>query len=145
MGPVGPMGIMALAAALLAGCRRQAEVIPDTGHMVFMARCALCHGENTKGRPGLYPPLEGAEWVNGPPERLAAIILDGVQGPLGNYNGVMPGWRGVLHDTEIAAVITWLRQGKAPVTAVEVNHVRIETEGRNTFWTAADLQNLRIR
>jgi len=132
-----------MALGLLGGCGHQhVEVKTDSGHAIYMARCALCHGENGEGRPGFYPPLTGTEWVNGPPERLAAVILDGMQGPVGNYNAVMPGWRGVLHDTEIAAVMTWLRQ--APVTAVEVNHVRLETDGRNTFWTATDLKSLRI-
>jgi len=138
------LGWLVLAAALLGGCRQQqqAEVMPDSGHMIYMARCAVCHGENGEGRPGLYPPLAGSEWVNGPPERLAAIILDGLQGPVGNYNGVMPGWRGFLQDAEIAAVMSWLR--KAPVTAVEVHHVRLETDARSSFWTADDLRVLRI-
>ena len=137
-----------MAAALLAGCRQpRAEVKPDSGHMIYMVRCAVCHGEDREGRPGLYPPLAGAEWVNGAPERLAAIILDGMQGPVDHYNGVMPGWRGILQDAEIAAVMTWLRQadGKSPVTAVDVNHVHMETEGRNTFWTVTDLRTLPIR
>ena len=142
------LGGMALAVALLGGCRQQqAEVKPDSGHEIYMARCAVCHGQNGEGRPGMYPPLVGSEWVNGPPERLAAIILDGMQGPVGHYNAVMPGWRGVLRDAEIAAVMTWLRQaeGKTPVTAAEVIHVHVETEGRNTFWTVNDLENLQMR
>ena len=138
------LGPVVLAAALLGGCRQpQAEVKPDSGREIYMARCAVCHGPNGEGRPGLYPPVAGTEWVSGPPERLAALILDGMQGPLGEYNAVMPGWRGVLRDAEIAAVMSWLR--KAPVTPVEVGHVAIETQGRNTFWTAGDLQNLRVQ
>ena len=95
----------------------------------------------------MYPPLAGSEWVSGSSERLAAVIRDGLKGPSGKFNGLMPGWRGVLPDTDIAAVMTWLRQadGKPPVTAVEVSQVRLETRGRNTFWTVGDLQNLRIR
>jgi len=127
-------------AALLSACRQPAaEVHMDSGQAVFLAHCSGCHGEQAEGRPGLYPPLAEAEFVKGPPERLAALILDGIQGPLGGYNGPMPAWRGVLQDAEIAAVMTWLR--KAPVTAVEVNHVRLETAMRNTFWTAPDLRN----
>jgi mono/diheme cytochrome c family protein len=112
-----------------------------------MARCAVCHGANGEGRQPYYPPLTGSPWVDGPPDRLAAIVLDGLQGKMGNYNAVMPGWGSVLQDTEIAAVMSWLRQadGKSPVTAVDVNHVRVETAARNTFWTAEDLQNLPAR
>ncbi len=122
-------------------------VMEDSGQAIYLARCAVCHGENGEGRAGTYPPLAGSEWVDGPPERLAALILDGFEGRVGNYQAVMPGWGGVLQDTEIAAVMTWLRQraGKGPVTAVEVNHARVETNGRNTFWTAEDLRNLQVR
>lgn len=141
-------GCMLLVVVLLGACQPQkAEVKPDSGHMIYIARCAVCHGENCQGLPRRYPPLVGSGWVNGPPARMAAIVLDGMQGPLGNYNAVMPGWRGVLRDAEISAVMTWLRHanGKAPVSPVEVAHVRVETEGRNTFWTANDLKNFRMR
>ena len=133
---------------LLAGCgQRQPDVKPETGREIYTIRCALCHNVNREGIPGMYPPLAGTQWVGGPPERLAAIILDGMRGPSGYFNGVMPGWRGILRDGQIAALMTWLRQadGKPPVTAVEVSHVRLETDGRNTFWTVEDLQNLRVR
>jgi mono/diheme cytochrome c family protein len=144
----GGVILAVLATAIFGGCgRARPEVQAATGREIYVARCALCHGLNREGAPGLYPPLAGSEWVGGPPGRLAAVILDGMRGPVGNYNAVMPGWRGVLRNSEIAAVMTWLRQseGKSPVTAVEVGHVALETAGRNTFWTAADLQNLRLR
>jgi len=142
------LGWTALAVALLAGCgQRQPEAKPLSGRELYTAQCALCHNRNGEGIPGMYPPLAGSDWVSGPPQRLASIILDGMRGPCGKFNGVMPGWRGVLPDAQIAALMTWLRQaaGKPPVTAVEVNHVRIETDGRNTFWTVGDLQNLPVR
>jgi mono/diheme cytochrome c family protein len=139
---------MVLAAALLGGCRQQKmEVMEDSGQATYLARCAVCHGENREGRAGMYPALAGSEWVDGQPERLAAIILDGIQGRVGNYEAVMPGWGPILGDAEIAAVMTWLRRedGKGPVTAVEVNHARVETAGRNTFWTADELRDLRLK
>ncbi len=130
-------------AVALGGCREQpAGVKVESGEAIYMARCAVCHGESGEGKPGVYPPVAGSQWVSGPPERLAAILLDGMQGQSGGYNGVMPGWHGVMTETEIASVMTWLR--KAPVSAVQVNHVYLGTEGRNTFWTPEDLRNLRV-
>jgi mono/diheme cytochrome c family protein len=140
---------IASAVVALAGCRRQpqAMVMPDSGHEVYMQRCALCHNTNGEGIPGIYPPVTGSEWVSGPPERLASLILDGISGPDGRYNGVMPGWRGVLDDAQIAALMTWLRrtQSGPPVTPVQIGHVRMETQGRGTFWTVGDLRSLRLR
>lgn len=145
MRPSGLMTLMAVALAL-AGCGQRKEVSADAGQGIYLIRCAVCHGMNGEGKAGLYPPLAGSDRVKGPPERMAAIILDGMQGADAGYNGVMPGWRGYLQDAEIAAVMTWLREqnGAGPVTAVEVNRVRIRTEGRGAFWTAGDLQKLRV-
>jgi mono/diheme cytochrome c family protein len=134
---------IALALPLLSACRQTPQVSIQTGQQIYLARCAVCHGTHGEGLLN-YPPLGGSQWVDGPPNRLAAIILDGIQGRIGNYSAVMPGWGSTLRDTEIAAVMTWLRNqdGKGPVTAVDVNHTRIETTGHNTFWTEEDLRNL---
>jgi mono/diheme cytochrome c family protein len=137
-----------MAMALQAACRQpQAEVKPDSGDEIYMTRCALCHNSNAEGIPPAYPPLAGTEWVDGPPERLGAIILDGMTGRSGTYNGVMPGWRNVLTDAQIAALMTWLRKGdgKPPVTPVQAGHIRLETQARNSFWTVSELHALRMR
>ncbi len=142
------LALILLGAVLFAGCgQRKPEVTQDSGQAIYLARCAVCHGEKGEGKPGCYPPLTGSEWVIGPPERLAAIILDGVRGRIGDQVAVMPGWSAVLRDSEIAAVMTWLRkkEGKSLVTAVEAHHTRIRTAGRNTFWTAEDLRSLNLR
>ena len=136
---------IALVSVLLAGCdQHDAGIATDSGQQIYIARCAVCHGDNREGRAGMYAALAGSPWVDGPPGRLAAIILDGLQGRMGNYEAVMPGWGTILKDTEIAAVMTWLRQsdGKSPVTPVDVNHIRIVTSARNNFWTAEDLNHL---
>ena len=128
---------------LLSACRQPPQAGIDTGQQIYLTRCAVCHGTHGEGVLQ-YPALAGSQWVDGPPNRFAAIILDGMQGRIGNYAAVMPGWGTTLRDSEIAAVMTWLRNqdGKSPVTAVEVNHTRIETAGHGTFWTAEDLRNL---
>jgi len=136
-----------MAVTLMAGCRQPAAGVAETGQDIYTQRCAMCHQVNRGGLPPWYPPLEHSEWVDGPPERLAAIVLDGLQGQAGKYNAVMPGWGGVMNDAEIASVMTWLRaaDGKSAVTAVEVNHVRLVTATRNSFWTVDDLRNTPIK
>jgi mono/diheme cytochrome c family protein len=137
---------VALALPLLGACRQTPQMPGmgiQTGQQIYLARCAVCHGPDREGLLK-YPALAGSQWVDGPPNRLAAIILDGIQGRIGNYAAVMPGWGATLRDTEIAAVMTWLRKqdGKGPVTAVDVNHMRIVTAGRGAFWTEEDLRHL---
>jgi mono/diheme cytochrome c family protein len=136
-------GWIALALPLLSACRQTPQAAIQTGQQIYLARCAVCHGANGEGVLN-YPALAGSQWVDGSPNRFAAIILDGVQGRIGNYAAVMPGWSSTLRDTEIAEVMTWLRErdGKGLVTAVDVNHTRIETAARSTFWTEEDLRNL---
>ena len=132
---------------LLAGCRQQpANTAAQSGRDIYLARCAVCHGVDREGIPGMYPPLKGAEWVDGPPKRMAAIILDGIQARVGKMDAIMPAGATVMNDAEIASVMTWLRaaDGKPPVTPVEVEHVRIVTAARNTFWTMDDLRNIPI-
>ena len=84
------------------------------GKRVFVANCASCHLVTGLGQPGIYPPLAGSEYVNGPANRLAAILLNGVTGPIKVsgviYNNTMPTWKGLLNDEQIAAVLTYVRQ-----------------------------------
>ena len=44
--------------------------------------CASCHTASGEGQPGKYPPLGNSEWVIGSKERLAAIVLHGLSGPV---------------------------------------------------------------
>lgn len=84
------------------------------GKRVFVANCASCHQVTGLGQPGVYPPLAGSEYVNGPANRLAAILLNGITGPIKVsgvvYNNTMPTWKGLLKDEQIAVVLTYVRQ-----------------------------------
>lgn len=98
------------------------------GKAVFAAQCVACHQATGKGLPGVFPPLDGSEWVQGDTRTLANILLHGVNGEIsvmGNtYNGAMPAFA-QLGDAELAAVATYIRSAwsnKAealPVTLVE--------------------------
>ncbi|MES2399716.1 MAG: cytochrome c [Pseudomonadota bacterium] len=82
------------------------------GKRVFTANCIACHQTTGKGVPGVFPPLDGSEWVQGDERTLVNILLHGVSGKLtvmGNvFNGAMPSFQ-QLSDPELAAVATYVR------------------------------------
>jgi mono/diheme cytochrome c family protein len=85
----------------------------DIGKKLFGGNCANCHQASGEGQPGSYPPLAGSEWVLGSKERLAAIMLAGVSGPItvkGATFGTqaMPGWAGIFTDEKLADIMTYL-------------------------------------
>ncbi len=142
----------------LAACRARSDLPgaidldhPVTaGRQIFLEKCASCHGPEGNGLARKIPALAGAPWVNGPPERVAALVLDGLTGRQqingAEYNGVMPAWRGVLTDPEIAAVLTYVRQAwgnhAPPVSPGLVHDINQRYQARRGFWTAPELKAL---
>jgi mono/diheme cytochrome c family protein len=118
----------------------------ELGAEIYNA-CMQCHQADGKGVAGSFPPLAGNAHITGDKHRLAAILLNGLQGELvvnGNtYNSQMPAWKDNFNDEEIAAVLTFIRNSfgnKAePVSKEIVAEVRKETAARGT-WTAASLE-----
>ena len=84
------------------------------GLVIFQTTCATCHGKDGEGIENLAPPLDGSEYVEGPSERLAMIILHGLEGPvhikgkLYTFNGTMPNFANNFSDKEIGDVISYL-------------------------------------
>ena len=77
------------------------DELKQRGEKVYAANCVACHQANGKGVPGAFPALEGSAVVTGPKGPQINILLNG--------KGAMPPWKGVLSDTDIAAVITYTR------------------------------------
>ncbi|GGH61279.1 hypothetical protein GCM10010975_24790 [Comamonas phosphati] len=82
------------------------------GKALFAAQCAACHQATGKGLPGVFPPLDGSEWVQGDPRILANILLHGISGEIEvagqKYQGAMPAFP-QLGDAELAAVVSHVR------------------------------------
>jgi mono/diheme cytochrome c family protein len=107
------------------------------GKQVFGVNCAACHQATGKGLAGVFPPLDGSEWVVGDARTLANILLHGVSGELlvmGNtYNGVMPAFK-QLGNAELAAVTSYIRSewsNSAPALTPEL----FETERKANIRT----------
>lgn len=77
------------------------DELVQRGEKVYAANCVACHQANGQGVPGAFPALAGSKLTNGPVGPNLDIILNGRNG--------MPPWKGVLSETEIAAVTTFTR------------------------------------
>lgn len=116
------------------------------------AVCAACHQPTGAGIPGAFPPLAGSEVVQGAPERVIAIVLHGLQGPItvkgAAFNGVMAAWS-QLSDAQIAAIITYERSSwgnTAPAVSADlVAAVRKATASRTSAWTMAELDKATLK
>ncbi len=82
------------------------------GKQLFSAHCVACHQATGKGLPGVFPPLDGSEWVTGDARTLANILLHGVNGDIEvagtHYQGAMPAFH-QLGDAELAALASHIR------------------------------------
>ena len=123
------------------------------GKKKYDLACVTCHMPNGLGVPGAFPPLVDSEWVDGSEDRLIAIVLHGLKGPL-TVNGktygaaAMPAfgqgsgynWK----DVEIAAVLTYIRQEwgntAGPIETASVTAFR--ERGDRKEWTEAELLKL---
>lgn len=101
------------------------------GKKVYDAVCLACHMRNGTGVPGMHPPLTESDFVNGDPEKLIKIVLEGLSGKMeikGEiYNSIMPA-QAHLSNQEIADVLTYVRgsfgNNSGPITPEQVQKVR---------------------
>lgn len=121
------------------------------GRQTFLTYCVGCHGSDGGGMKRFAPPLAGSEWVTGNPERLALILLHGIEGAI-TVKGkvydtpdilpVMPS-HATLSAQDMANVITYIRNewghSSEPVSARTVGMLRLTTQGKVVPWTPEEL------
>lgn len=80
------------------------------GKEVYVKNCAVCHQAEGQGLPPAFPPLAGSKIVNAPNfDESGKLIPDSHLDRVFNGKNVMPAWKGVLNDVDIAAVVTYER------------------------------------
>ena len=101
------------------------------GAKVFSTNCASCHGAAGAGVPGAFPPLAGNAVVTGDKTKVIQIVVNGLHGQISvkgsTYNGQMPAWKGNLSNSDIANVITYIRNSwgnkASAVTTADVTKI----------------------
>ena len=112
--------------------------------------CSTCHQADGGGlSASQFPPLRGTPWVTGSPERMIKVVLKGIMGEMEIAGKVYPGqvpmtpYEGMLDDTEIAAVLTYVRNSfgnnATPVSPELVKKIREEIKDKQGFWNASEL------
>jgi mono/diheme cytochrome c family protein len=109
---------------LLAGCSGgivDSEERIDLGKEIYAGNCATCHGANGEGRPnwmlrgedGLYlpPPHDntGHTWHHSDGLLFQIVKYGGASLGIPNFQSGMPAFEQTLDDSEIRAVITYLK------------------------------------
>ncbi|TAL75921.1 MAG: cytochrome c [Rhodanobacter sp.] len=102
------------------------------GGELYAKRCADCHGDNGQGVAGTYPPLDDNTSVTEPTgiNAVRSVLLGGfAPATAGNPQPYsMPPFAQSLSDTEVAAVVNYVRQSwgnhAAPVAAGDVSRLR---------------------
>lgn len=104
------------------------------GEKLYADHCLACHGEQGEGAAGAYPPLAGNRAVTmRNPANLLAIIQRGGFAPAtpGNPRPYgMPPFAGVLDDTQMAALASFVRNawGNAAADVRPVDVLRLKTQ-----------------
>jgi mono/diheme cytochrome c family protein len=105
------------------------------GAKIYSAKCGGCHGPDAKGNGSTYPSLAGSSWVTGETDRLAMVILNGLQGPVsdGKTYGVMPPQGIGMAPEDLAGIMTYLRNNFSnsvgDVVTTEMAKAAIEISG----------------
>ncbi|MFK7947164.1 MAG: c-type cytochrome [Saprospiraceae bacterium] len=116
--------------------------------------CAACHNSDGKGKENLAPPLLKSEYVGGSKERLIALTLVGLQGPITvngkryELNAAMPGIKNnpALTDKDIADLLSFMRSsfteidfGEVWISPEDVAKLRAKLEDRDELFTEEEL------
>ncbi len=121
------------------------------GLPLYRNQCASCHGVDGEGLKGLAPPLLNSEYVSESPEKLAAIMLYGLTGPISvngeayEFNVAMPGIgnQESISDQDIVDIGNYIRNAftTSPqnLTVKKVDSLRNLKRSKDQVFTVKEL------
>ena len=122
------------------------------GYALYSVYCSSCHGLDGIGKANLAPPLMDSEYVGESKDRLIALVLNGMQGPV-TVNGQeyniatpMPGIKNNpnLSDKDIADLLIFLRNSfslsDTGISEKMVAEWREKTKDRTQLFTEEELK-----
>ena len=94
---------LATSARVSSGSDLKLDDLIAKGKEVYNANCAACHMGNGEGLAGTFPAIKGSSVATGPIQDHVGMVVKG--------KGAMPAFESVLDETQIAAVVTYQRNG----------------------------------
>lgn len=128
------------------------------GATIFKSVCQTCHGADGNGIKSLAPPLNRSEWVTGNSDKLLAIVLYGLTGPVKvngkvykapEIAGEMPGiGNNQDHkDEDITELMNLIRNSwsnkSGKISVEDVTKMRQRYAGRQKAFTAEELNAIK--
>ena len=126
----------------------------DRGKALYMTTCVACHQPTGLGLPGVFPPFDGSEFIQGDARRLVAIVIKGLNGPITVKGAKFPGAIPLIPvDTQfpqykdnqkLADVLnfvrtSWSNKADKAITPNFIEKIRDEFKDRTMPWTEADV------
>jgi mono/diheme cytochrome c family protein len=116
------------------------EVAFKAGQGVYATNCAGCHQDRGQGAPHVAPALAGSKIVNGRPDQILRVLLNGKDGSIGE----MPPLGQSLSDNQLAQVLTFVRGSfgntAAPISPALAKEFRLSYAYRKKPWTDKELE-----
>jgi len=122
------------------------------GAAIYKNTCQPCHGDDGNGIELLAPPLNGSDWVTGDQDKLIAVVLYGLRGPIKvsgkSYDHIVGEMPGIgqnkdLVDEDIAQLISFIRKNwsndASELDRVDIIKVRDKYKDRQGAFTAEEL------
>lgn len=109
------VGISILISILIFSCQPNVSIetaqYAINGQKLYAVHCQSCHGAKGEGLGMLYPPLTDTAYLQQNRDKLAAIVKNGLTGPIEingvTYEGNMPG-APELSNVDIAYILTYI-------------------------------------
>jgi mono/diheme cytochrome c family protein len=116
------------------------EVAFKAGQGVYATNCAGCHQDQGQGAHRVAPALAGSKIVNGRPDMVLRVLLNGKDGSIGE----MPPLGQSLSDAQLAQVLTYIRGSfgntASPINAELAKEFRLSYAWRKKPWTDQELE-----
>jgi len=112
---LSPSAQQELATGLETLTGRRAVSASAVGGRLYQGACAVCHAVGGPPLFGSRPSLAlNSNLHSATPDNLIRIILEGIASPVSSDLGYMPGFKDSLSNSQVAELVSWLRQQFAP-------------------------------